>query len=140
MKPGIRQNGCFQASEHVAGRRPLMELLRGDEPGPGAAVPEATRLPPGVVLHADDAKDVPSFEGHRCILAWNGGVVIRVVVKQSPHKQLRKDNRKVNEYQCIHSSLLPKQLCEVLLNPRWRHNIFVWGFFTRVGVIFEKWR
>lgn len=69
-----------------------MELLRGDEPCPGVAVPEVTGLPPGVILHADNLEDVAPFKGYCCILAWNGGILVRIIVKKSPQKQLRKEN------------------------------------------------
>lgn len=69
-----------------------MELLWGDESCPGVAVPEVTGLPPGVILHADNLEDVAPFKGYSCILARNGGIPIRIVVKKSLHKQLRKEN------------------------------------------------
>ena len=67
---------------------PLMELPRGDEPSPGAAVPEVTGLPPGVVLRADNLEDVAPFEAYGCVLARNGGICVGIVVKKSPQKQL----------------------------------------------------
>lgn len=67
---------------------PLMELPRGDEPSPSVAVLKVTGLPPGVVLHADNLEDVAPFEAYGCVLAWNGGIVIGIVVKNSPQKQL----------------------------------------------------
>lgn len=67
-----------------------MQLLRGDESRPTAAVSQVTGLPPGVVLQADDLQDVPSLEGHRCVLARDSRVLARVVVKKSLHKELRR--------------------------------------------------
>lgn len=75
----------------LKGTKPLMELLWGDESSPGAAVPEVTGLPPGVILHADNLQDVASFKGYSRILAGNCGILVRIIVKKSPHKQLRKE-------------------------------------------------
>lgn len=76
-------------------RPPLMELLWGDESSPGAAVPDVTGLPPGVILHADNLQDVAPFKGHSCVLARNCGILIRIIVKKSPNKQLRKEEPSV---------------------------------------------
>lgn len=72
-----------------------MELLWGDESSPGASVPEVTGLPPGVVLHADNLQDVASFKGYSRILARNCGILMRIIVKKSPHKQLGKEKPSV---------------------------------------------
>lgn len=66
-----------------------MEPLRGDEPGAGVVAPEATGLPPGVILSAHYLEDVAPCEGHSCLLARDGGILVGVVVKQSLNKQLR---------------------------------------------------
>lgn len=71
---------------------PLVQLLWGDEPGPSVAVCEETGLPPGVVFGADDPQDVAPFKGHCRVLARDSGVLVRIVVKQSPHKQLGREN------------------------------------------------
>lgn len=71
---------------------PLMELLRGDQPCSSVDVPEVTGLPPGVILHADNLEDVASFKGDSCIFARNGGILIRIIVKKSSQKQLRREN------------------------------------------------
>lgn len=127
-----------------------MELLWGDESSPGAAVPEVTGLPPGVILHADDLQDVTSFKGYSRILAGNCGILIRIVVKKSPHKQLRKEkpsvfsssNRDAGDKKenngLIHSSFLLLQLCELLRYPSDGNNIFICCFFTYVGVILRN--
>lgn len=58
-----------------------MEPLRGDEPRAGVVAPEAPGLPPGVVLSAHHLEDVTPRKGHGCLLAWDGGILIGVVVK-----------------------------------------------------------
>lgn len=68
-----------------------MELLRRDEPCPGFTVPEVTGLPPGVILLADNLEDVAPFKGYCCILAWDSGILARIVVKKSAYKQLGKE-------------------------------------------------
>lgn len=73
---------------------PLMEPLRGDEPGVSVAAPEATGLPPGVILSVHYLEDVAPFKGHSCLLARDGGILIGVVVKKSLNKQLRTMARK----------------------------------------------
>lgn len=83
---------CFQVILKSIKWPPLMELLWGDESCPGVAVPEVTGLPPRVILHADNLEDVAPVKGYSCILARNGGILIRIVVKKSLHKQLRKEN------------------------------------------------
>lgn len=66
-----------------------MEPLRWDEPGASVAAPEATGLPPGVILSAHYLEDVASFKGHGRLLARDGGILIGVVVEKGLNKQLR---------------------------------------------------
>lgn len=68
---------------------PFMEALRGDEPGTGVVAPEATSLPPGVILSAHYLEDVAPGKGHSCLLARDGRILTGVVVKQGLNKQLR---------------------------------------------------
>lgn len=70
---------------------PLMQVRWGDEPRPTLAVPEVTGLPPGVIFHADNLEDVASFEGYCSLLARDGGILVGIIVEQSPHEQLKQE-------------------------------------------------
>ena len=49
-----------------------------------------TGLPPGVVLLAEHLQDVAPPEGQRHLSTRDARVLLWVVVQQSPHKQLQK--------------------------------------------------
>lgn len=81
----------LKSSDLKTGKRPFMQLLRGDEPSSTVAVLEVTGLPPGVILHANNLEDVTPSKGECSVLAWNARILIGIIVKQSSHKQLRKN-------------------------------------------------
>lgn len=140
----------LKSSDLKAGKRPFMQLLRGDEPSSTVAVLEVTGLPPGVILHANNLEDVTPFKGECSVLAWNARILIGIIAKQSSHKQLRKENygiiqpssRQTGERKThnaffhlfIHISVFPQQLHELLYSG----NGLRWCFFAYVGVSFEK--
>lgn len=98
---GVRFDFC--SSSRTTVWLPFMEPLRGDEPGASVAAPEAAGLPPGVILSAHYLEDVAPFEGHGCLLARDGGILIGVIVKKSLNKKLRTTARRTE--QTFHSSL-----------------------------------
>lgn len=104
-----------------------MKLRRGDQSRATVAVSLLTGLPPGLVLRADNLEDVSPPEGHRRLLAGDGGILAGVVVEERSDEQLRRGNSRAGE----------RGKCELL------HSFFrilatdIWSFFTCDGVIFE---
>lgn len=74
-----------------------MKLRRRDQSRATAAVSLVTGLPPGVVLRADDLEDVAPPEGHRRVLAGDGGILVGVVVEERPDEQLEERKQPVTK-------------------------------------------
>lgn len=66
-------------------RNVISSLKGGEEEGRGRG---PAYLPPEVVLLVENPDDVPTSEGHACILGGDQPVLTRVIVKVSPHELL----------------------------------------------------
>ncbi len=69
---------------------PLLKLFRWDESCTQVAVSQFLGLPPCLIILTDHLQDVSTFKWKPCLLARRGFVLQRSVIKQRPHKDLKK--------------------------------------------------